>query len=428
MALAAGMLDAAPWTRLLLNLASVYLAWRAAVAASTPLNPMSLYLPAAGLYIYSGAIDTLFGGLGQLPLGAMLALMDYGTVFVFVAAAAWSMVGTGSAPRNQTSAADAIAATRVSTLLFIAAAATAVSRYGLSIGQLDRGELYSNEFILLSVLRSLLSASLVASAAMIVSAEKARGGPLKHVRNTFWLVFLGYFLLDLALLGDRRLALMTLCGALVLMRPQGPTRRQVAWGLVMLLMLHVYGSVRNTPVSSWASTLASSNLLLLFNPVSVEFGNGAVIIDALGSNPATAPDFPSYLSGFQQIVPRALLPSRPEAPTEWFVRSYLPAVYDLGGSLAFNAAIEAYLNARYAGLVLAGAAMGTTMALLCRVHFRGARVGLGLCAYVTVFSMRMDFASLLRTTLQALAAFVLTVAAAYAWRWLAVAIRPAARA
>lgn len=403
-------------TRLSLSALATLLIWAACGLSRGVQHPISLYVLISSPYVLAGMVEVVaFGNRVGLPPERMAALTGAGVGFLIAAAISCLAFGRDAPLRTERrliSAAMPTASLAVSVVLFVAAAAMTISRYGLTVGSMSRAELYSDLSSVLSFVRGLLAVSLGVAAAVLIAYERQSRRRLSVLRFILLGTLATYAAMDLLILGDRRLPLTAAIavGAVLWRRRVGVRECVVALSLALLLFL--FGYVRNTPPTEWATTVASGEILDLFSPAASEFGGMAIIgteIDAFASPPQ---DFPTYESALLQQVPKAILPGRPLSPTEWFVWTYFPSLAASGGSFAFNAVIEALLNVGAIGVVLIGTLVGALIAIISKARFSGAQIGIPIAVYVFSFSMRMDFASILRSSLVAIigATVVLVVA------------------
>ncbi|HRI91229.1 MAG TPA: hypothetical protein PLS93_06200 [Accumulibacter sp.] len=398
--------------RLLLWLITLASIWLACTRTVGTMHPISIYVLASSVYVLAAAIEIVaFGNRLDLDVGRMGQLTDAGVGFLLCAAIGHVVVTATCRPATArlrqpslwAAAQDAQVAVNVCIALCTVSVAMTVQRYGLAIGTLTRAELYADEYVLLSLVRGVVTLSLAATAALIVNAEALGRTRLSALRWRLLAALAAYVAADLVLLGDRRLPLIAVIAVATVMRPRRFTWRQstaVAAGVALLI---VYGLVRNTPPGEWASVLSGGDLLPALSPAANEFGGMAIIGGALETLDSTPRDFPGYLDAFTQILPRSIVTDRPLSPTEWFVSTYFPFFAEIGASFAFNAVIEAFLNGGVLMIAIAGSTTGAFIAGLSLVRWRGAPIGVPIAAYIFTFSMRMDLASQLRTAIVALA-------------------------
>jgi hypothetical protein len=289
-------------------------------------------------------------------------------------------------------------------------------QYGREVGTLSRSDIYSDENAALSLFRG-VTAIMIPIAAAFIRAQSLHTGQkyTKQWHFLFFLLFI-YATTDLVVLGDRRLPLVAILAALLATEPKRISFRYVLLAALGATLLVFYGFVRGNPVSDWAAIIRDGDVLGAFSPAANEFGGIAIIASAISDLSALPRDFPSYVDAFSQLVPRSLHPARPPSPTEWFVSTYFPALASMGASFAFNAVIEAIANWGLTGVFLGGWVTGAVMGAITTLTFRGVRVGIPLATYVFVFSMRMDFASQIRTTMVAIFGLLIMVIGVFAFQ------------
>lgn len=200
--------------------------------------------------------------------------------------------------------------------------------------------------------------------------------------------------IELLILGDRRLLVSMVLG----MACAHGSRRLPRWALLAALVgvpiLFGYGLVRNRPPDEWSTLLDSVDAIDSLRPTNAEFGGFLVVAETMLPLPSIPESFPNYASALLQVIPRAIFPDRPEAPAEWFIRSYFPDLAALGYGYGFNAIVESVANLGDVGPAIIGSIVGAGLAWAGR-----GRVTAGLAAFLAVFLMRLDLASLLRSAL-----------------------------
>jgi hypothetical protein len=107
------------------------------------------------------------------------------------------------------------------------------------------------------------------------------------------------------------------------------------------------------------------------------------------------------LEAFKVLVPLALDPNRPLAPSQDFAWGYNPEIAEAGGGYGFSSFSEGYLNFGFLGVALACYAEGVFLSFL--VSYRRANpmskgrlllYTVALTSFIMIF--RGDFASLLK--------------------------------
>lgn len=290
--------------------------------------------------------------------------------------------------------------------------------YGIRLGIADRGELYANEMIGLTVLRYF------ACGALLVCSARSPQHPSRVTRRRrlcVWIaLYSAYACADLIFLGDRRLSLSLLAGALAAWVP----KIRIWYGffgaviaLPVFCGLTLFGFLRSVPIFEWPAAVATLNIAQVLNPMNLEFGGFGQINDATHAGRYLFPSFPTYADALQQLVPRWLAVYRPEAPTEWFVRNFDPEIAARMGSYAFNSVVEAVANFGGIGPVFVGAVWGAVTVLLRRHRTFGPRLGSAISVFIFGFAMRMDIPSLARQAILAIAGIMLLLSLERLWNF-----------
>lgn len=430
-ALIAGEFDLPLVLRLVFQVGTLCFVWSACTLSLGRMQPMAFYLPISGLYVLAPMLEVaLLGNRLDLDAQRMALLADIGIGFLVCAAVGAALLPAASMPASYRPTLDAItanSAVNACVAMLVVSATMTLQRYGTAIGTISRADLYVEEYVLLSLVRGILSLSLGIAAAMIVAAERRAGLRLRGARGRLLVTLVVYTLVDLLILGDRRLPLIALLSVAMVLAPRRISWRAIAGAVGFVLLLTIYGMVRNTPPSEWASTLLGGEFFGALSPAANEFGGLAIIGGALDDLWRVAPDFPTYEQALLQVLPNALIDNRPLSPTEWFVWSHFPALAEIGASFAFNAVIEAMANGGAVGVAVAGGTTGLVISLLSRQRWAGAPIGLALASYIFTFSMRMDLASVLRTALVAASGLVVLLALTMLGRQLIAASQQAPR-
>ncbi len=157
-----------------------------------------------------------------------------------------------------------------------------------------------------------------------------------------------------------------------------------------------------------ATTQLTGAQIALFNPANGEFGGVAITVgDILAAVPSTE----GYRYGSTitdavgQLVPRALWPSRPIAPSQWYVERFYPEFADIGGAYAFSPVSEAYLNFGWVG-VLGGAFLIGVLLACWESRLLNVRTASIVVAVVhasilpwLILATRLDFSTVLKTVI-----------------------------
>jgi hypothetical protein len=211
-----------------------------------------------------------------------------------------------------------------------------------------------------------------------------------------------FFATELLVLGDRRMLVMMSIGiGIALFANQTPVKHLLVTAILAPLLI-LYPMVRNSPVELWGDVVSEAELSVALAPRNLEFGAFALVADTLITDPPH--DFPSYVQTLPQLFPRFLFEGRPDAPSQWFVQTYFPEIASVGGGLAFNFVLEAFLNGGVAALFFVGALVGLSLRHASVGKYRNVLNPILGAAFV--FLMRLDLVSLLRNLLIIVAMFV----------------------
>jgi hypothetical protein len=366
----------------------------------------TLFFAVSCLYVMAGPVDVvLVREPSELDADASFAAMRLGLLFQLASLVPMFVAGplapvSPAARRLPISWRAAAALAAFGVILFLAAVAAGP---GLDVGGMTRAEVVSAQAWHFAILRFGLYL-LFLYVAICLGPGRAATQPVPPAVVAILLASLAVFLLiELLVLGDRRMFVMTVMGAAVALYPRQTRFGHLGFGLAVGAMLLLYSLVRNQPVDNWIDIIASADLTMAVAPRNVEFGAYAMVADTLLSD--FVPDeFPTYLQALPQLVPGFVLESRPEAPSQWFARTYFPEIAAEGGAFAFNFVVEAYLNAGLAGVLAAGGVVG--LALRFAVTSRYRPVLNPLAAMMFVFLLRLDLVSVLRNLIITAVGFV----------------------
>jgi hypothetical protein len=264
---------------------------------------------------------------------------------------------------------------------------------GFRIGELSRAEVGLAQAWHLSLLRFGLHVLILylAIAAGERFSETLRRAPVATA--VLLSTVLAFCAVELLVLGDRRMLVTTAIGVAVAVSGRRMKISHILLGGFAGVLLLGYSLVRNQPVDRWVEIVLSVEASSLLAPRNLEFGAFALVASTLLTD-FVPNEFPTYLQALPQLVPAFFDAARPEAPSQWFVRTYFPEVSAEGGAFAFNFVIEAYLNAGLFG-VLAVALMVGALLRYCSIGpFREVLNPLAAASFA--FVMRLDLASLLR--------------------------------
>jgi hypothetical protein len=396
------------------SVCTLVLLWRVLSSSLGFWDPAPLYIAMSSLYVLSPALEVALLGnsLGFDPQ-RMSFLADAGVAYLFAAGAAIAVLRRPQreqpvdANNMQRLSSELETISTACVVLCVIYVALMASRYGLRVGAIDRADLYADEFVPLSLTRLALVVGMMYAFALLYRGRAIRLIGIDRVARSLFTAATVFIVIDLLVLGDRRMGVTLFLAAAPLFLPRRVKPMQFVGLLGVAMLLLLYSLVRNAPVSDWVTRLSSVDLLLQLSPAAAEFGIVAVIGGAI-EDPYNFPaDFPTYDQAVLQLLPRAILPDRPAAPSEWFVWHYFPDYAATGGSLAFSSVVEALGNGGLVGLILAGLVAGAALSLIARVRWLGAPAGVCFATFIFVFSMRMELAAILRNAMYVVATMTL---------------------
>jgi hypothetical protein len=371
-----------------------------------PVHPLTLTLAVSAAYVLAGPIElAAYGAYSLVSAEPMAEVLGQGALFLAAArlAAEWPgrplPAGRFLFEPGETGWTVPVALACTASVLVVV---LIVSTYGLQVGDIGRAEIYANESAALSAAR-IVTAVFVVLAYAGLRARLVQSRTIDPVALGGFALSVGLFVAaELLILGDRRLVLSMLLGAASVHGVRRLPFALLALAAGGAALLFSYGFVRNRPVEDWAEAWASNEVVEMLRPSNFEFGGFLVVAENMLPIELLPRDYPGYASAFLQVVPKALLPGRPEAPSEWFIRTYYPDLAALGYGYGFNALVESIANLGAIGPAVLGALTGAALACVGR-----SRVGAGIAAFLAIFLMRLDLASLLRTALLCAVALVL---------------------
>lgn len=360
------------------------------------LDARVLFFLAASVYTTAGSVDYYFfddfGAFGEAP-NAMALLI--GSAFM-VPAGAW-LVG---AARPSDAAAVPIVSARcvpwlaaASLVLLAAYLGLSISRFGLSIGEIDRATLTSEQSTAAALARNLL-------VACVIAWTWALGHLPRQLVGTILLAAIVLVLtaFDLLYFGDRRIILcMLLAIAYLTLNRSRLLPLLVPVIGISLALLIVFAAVRGQPLDVWIDVLGSLELRSYLTPVNLDFGGYPLLAtDLLASSRPLLAEAPNYLDGLLATIPHALYPDRPPSFSGWYVQTYHAEIAAIGGGLASNWVMESYLNLGGAGVVAVGLVTAALLNRLCSPDWALARLGCAASIAAFAFIIRYDFTSFLQ--------------------------------
>jgi oligosaccharide repeat unit polymerase len=148
-------------------------------------------------------------------------------------------------------------------------------------------------------------------------------------------------------------------------------------------------------------SLSASSFALGNSEFAAVWSNHLVLFPAIDAGIVHLRYGGTYLEALIQLLPLAVFPGRPPAPSEWFAMTFFPQVFESGGGFGFSLVAEAYWNLKLLGVLVVGMLIGLGLARLDRLRDQQSLGIAGFILYVnvapTVFiSMRSDFATILK--------------------------------
>ena len=183
------------------------------------------------------------------------------------------------------------------------------------------------------------------------------------------------------------------------------TSTLVMGGLLVFSLGLIFALVRG---GQDASTQLTGAQLALFNPANGEFGGVAITVgDIIAAVPSSEPYRlgSTITDAVGQLIPRAIWPSRPIAPSQWYVERFYPEFADIGGAYAFSPVAEAYLNFGWVGIIAGAVFVGLMLAywesLLLNVRNSSLMVTVVHASVLPwlILATRLDFSTVLKTVM-----------------------------
>lgn len=201
---------------------------------------------------------------------------------------------------------------------------------------------------------------------------------------------------QLIVLGNRREIMSFLVAAAV----AAGMRRLPLWmfpvGGVLIWFSTVLPWLRQAPITEWMDIIV--NFSTYFGTLDVsntEHYAFAIVADTYYSAPTTS-HAPSMLDAFGTLVPQNIWPNRPMPAGEWFVATYYPELYRIGGGLAYNLPMETVINLGFFGPIIIPALIALFAARL-GTRPNSALVWRAAIVLAWLFWLRYDFATLLKS-------------------------------
>jgi hypothetical protein len=223
-------------------------------------------------------------------------------------------------------------------------------------------------------------------------------------------ILLALFAFAIFRVGRRRIVVETAIGLLTAYHfyvRQLRLRKLLTVAALAILILVFVGQARSflqeglhEMLTATASESSVESTLLAFQELETTHLS---LFETIRSVPVTQPYQygGTYLQAFKVLVPLALDPNRPLAPSQEFAWDYNPEIARAGGAYGFSSFSEGYLNFGFLGVALAGYTEGVFVIFLVSLRRTNPASKGRLLLYtvaVTSFIMifRGDFASLLK--------------------------------
>jgi hypothetical protein len=361
-------------------------------------SPISIIFASSAMYLVSPAIGLLADI--NIPLIDPALYFDValpiGLVYLFVLSAAYGLLRR----KNSNSRRTPFRIPSSNRMLFIGVLAIGGALlYMLSIyvdlgtvGVLSRGDLQLTVSTRTRILSFLVLAGALFGVASFV--EGKRVSPPYPTRVVFpFVIGLALFAyVSVFVLGDRRLLLSALAAILAILPL---TRRQKSIAIFATVPLYLsfslYSAFRNTPASGWKNIYDSINPWAFIDPSRGEFGGWARIAQDVLSKPFGEIWRLTTLELPLAVVPSALLPDRPVAPSVWYVNTFDPLTAARGGGFAFSIVVESFMNFWWVGPILLGFGIAWLIA-----RFENTDRLRVIAVFVLAFSFRLDGVSLVQ--------------------------------
>jgi hypothetical protein len=288
-----------------LSVCTLTLLWRVLSNSLGFWDPAPLYVAMSSLYVLSPALEVAFLGntLGFDPQ-RMSFLADTGVAYLIAAGIAIGVLrrSQNDQPRRAdelqrlSSELETIATACVA--LCVIYVVLVASRYGLSVGGIGRADLYADEFLPLSLTRLALVVGLMYALALLYRGRAMRLVGIERVARWLFSATTMFIVIDLLVLGDRRMGVTLFLAAAPLFLPRRVKLLQLLGLMGVAALLLLFSFVRNAPVSEWLTRLSSVDVLMQLSPAAAEFGIVAVIGGAIEDPYDFPADFPTYDHAF----------------------------------------------------------------------------------------------------------------------------------
>jgi len=271
---------------------------------------------------------------------------------------------------------------------------------GLSFLNITRAESFSSRSLGLSIVRAGLVPIFIS---YFYFCYRFSLRPYKIV----WLSLLVVAVIEILVLGDRRILISILIGVAVTNKQMFQTKTGYVFLTLSIVFMIAWGAFRNQFTLEEFSSLDRWQAVQdKINPMNQEFAYYHRVGQDIMSMNFTEVGHFSYLLSFTNLIPSTVWGGRYPGASTWYVMNFHEELYDIGGGMAFNAVAESYLNFSYLGPFFAGGILGIIMNYFVRIRMSIFYPGYAFMCSVAPFYMRYDLAGLLKSLLIFVVIFV----------------------
>ena len=226
---------------------------------------------------------------------------------------------------------------------------------------------YGGRYVLLRGMGPLMSGlSMLTIGGVILYAEDVRRG--RTLMSVGMLVALAALVVWTGVLESRSALVQAVVAFLVVRHASG--RRVRTFVFVLMGTALMAGGIVLSLVRGLGSLQHAREVpRYAYNPANNEFGSPLVTVSEIVEFIPARQEYrlgSTYLMVAANMVPLALWPGRPHAPSEWYSATFYPSYFESGGGFAFSPVAEAYLNFGYAGVALVFLLIGGAVATVER--------------------------------------------------------------
>lgn len=265
------------------------------------------------------------------------------------------------------------------------------------IGFISRGELYLSVPLSLELVKLALPILLlIGFVSMVIRVRRTS----LTIKLFFGLTTLFFVAIEILVFGDRRISLSLILCLIVLRNLVKPIPGFLLLAMPAIAAAFVLmGYFRNQSFGDFNLIWENITATRALNPVNTEFGAFHIVGRTLFEEPfAQSFSFTVFQVPFA-LIPSALFPGRPSAPSVAFVRDHFADIYASGGGLAYNLVVEFYQNFWYFGPIFLGLILARAVTL---IKVKTKSYFTYLILWNIFFAMRMDLVSLIRNVLMGL--------------------------